>query len=128
MKNLVMIVGLMASTATFAQPYQAEVDMEKMMAQMKKYQTCIKGVDQSKLEAFERRANQHEAKVTSLCASGKRAQAEAMATSFYEEIERDPTLKVVLKCGELITNVMPSTDLEKDESNQHVCDIGPEAH
>ena len=46
-----------------------EADMQKMMQQMQEAQACMEKIDQSQLDALEKKAKQFEAEMKSLCAA-----------------------------------------------------------
>ena len=117
---------------TVAQNYQnmSEEDMQKMMQQMQKMQSCMQNIDQAKLKALDQRSSQILANIDSLCASGKRDEAQAKAISYGKEMAKDPTMQAMKKCGEMMSSemmegMMPKTplmDLDKDLTSHHVCD------
>jgi predicted lipoprotein len=130
MKIATMILLLLIPTIGSAQQdFQgmSEKDMQKMMQQMQKMEACMQQVDQKKLQALEQRAQQIEAELKSLCASGKRDAAQAKAIAFEKEMENNPAMKTVKKCGEIMKDGLPNMplmdlDKNKDDPNQHVCD------
>jgi len=124
MKMSTIVLLLLWPIVTMAQNYQgmSEADMQKMMQEM---QSCMQSVDQKKLNALEQRSRQFEAKMKSLCASGKRDEAQVKAIAFGTEVTNDPTIKALRKCGEIMKGMMPMMPLmkqDKDYSDQHVCD------
>jgi hypothetical protein len=85
----------------------------------------MQNVDQGKLKVLEQRSYEIEAEVKSLCASGKRDEAQNKAISFGKEVAKDPTMQVMRKCGEMMKGMplnMPFMDQDKDYSSHHVCD------
>ncbi len=127
MKKLTILLFLSIPAISFAQNYPGmnEADMQKMMQQMEKMQSCMEKLDESKLIALEQRSRQIEAEVKSLCASGKREQAEKKAMAFATDIASDSTMKTIMKCGEMMKDVMPEitfTGLDKASTDIHVCD------
>ena len=127
MKISAITLLLLMPIVTFAQDYQDmnEEDMQKMMQQMQKMGSCMQNVDQAKLKILEQRSNQFEAEVKSLCANGKRKEAQAKAISFGKEIAKDPTMQAMSKCSEMMEGNMPNMPImkrHKDRSNHHVCD------
>ena len=127
MKISTIFLFLLLPVVSFAQNYQGmnEADMEKMMQQMQKVESCMENVDQSKLKALEQSSRQMQEEVESLCASGKRDQAQKKAISFGKKVASDPAVKTMKKCGEMMKGMMPKMsfpDLEKDYSSRHVCD------
>jgi predicted lipoprotein len=127
MKMPVIILLLLMPIISFAQNYMGmnEQDMQKMMQQMQKMESCMQNVDQTKLKVLEQRSYQLEAELKSLCASGKREEAQAKAISFGKEIAQDPTMQAMRKCGEIMEGMMPKIqfiDQHKDLTDHHVCD------
>jgi hypothetical protein len=127
MKISMIFLFLLLPLVSSAQNYQGmnEADMQKMMQQMQKMQTCMEDVDQSKLKALEQRSRKLETEVKSLCAEGKRDKAQKKALSFGKDVVNDPTMKIMRKCGEMMKDVMPKmsfTGLDKDSADRHICD------
>ena len=132
MKITAIILLLLMPMVTVAQNYQnmSEEDMQKMMQQAQKMQSCMQNIDQAKLEAIDQRSSEILANIDSLCASGKRDEAQAKAISYGKEMAKDPTMLTMRKCsemmsGEMMQGMMPKTplmDLDKDLSSRHVCD------
>jgi hypothetical protein len=132
MKISAIILLLLMPMVTVAQNYQnmSEEDMQKMMQQAQKMQSCMQNIDQAKLKAIDQRSSQILAKIDSLCASGKRDEAQQTAISYGKEMAKDPTMQAMRKCsemmsGEMMQGMMPKTplmDLDKDLSSRHVCD------
>ena len=132
MKISAIILLLLMPMITVAQNYQnmSEEDMQKMMQQAQKMQSCMQNIDQAKLEAIDQRSSQILANIDSLCASGKRDEAQAKAISYGKEMAKDPTMQAMKKCGEMMSSemmegMMPKTplmDLDKDLTSRHVCD------
>ncbi len=133
MKIAAIILLLLIPTVSAAQNYQGmnKGDMQKMMQQMQKMQSCMQNVDQAKLKELEQRSNQLEAEVKSLCANGKRDKAQDKAISFGMKMMNDPEMQKMRKCGEMMKGMMPTMpamptmpfmDQDKDLSSNHVCD------
>jgi predicted nucleic-acid-binding protein len=132
MKILAIILLLIIPMVTVAQTSQnmSQEDMQKMMQQMQKMQSCLEQIDQTKLDALDQRSSEMRTKVESLCAKGKRDEAQQTAISFGKEMAKDPTMQSARKCTEMVSNEMmkgmmpkfPMMDLEEDLSSRHVCD------
>jgi len=122
-KMIITISFLLLPVAAVAQDIP---DMgEEMMLRMQNMQTCMEGVDQSALQAFELRSSQMDNEVKALCASGKRDEAQQMAISFGQEVAKTPALQEIKRCGEMMEGAaMPNMPLVKDTdySIHHVCD------
>ena len=127
MKKLTITLSLLIPLTAHAQNYPGmnEADMQKMKQQMEKMQSCMEKVDQSKLKALEQRSKKMEAEVKSLCASGKRDKAQQQAIAFGTEIASDPSIKSMMKCGEIMKDAMPQisfTGVDSENTDVHVCD------
>ena len=129
MKGLIASLLLIVPVVAGAQNYQnmSEADMQKMMQQMQQAQACMADVDQAELKAFEQRANQMQASVSALCASGKRDAAQQEAITFGREVSSTPTMQKMRECSEMMQGVMPGmpamhnyTASEGDK--KHICD------
>ena len=117
------IMILLMPVITVAQNYpgMSETDIQKM----EKMQSCMDNIDEAKLKELERRSSQIEAEIKSLCASGKRAEAQEKAMAFGKEMADDPTIQAISKCGEMMKGMMPKVpfmDQGKGPSSTHVCD------
>ena len=123
------IFSLLLPFMAIAQNYpgMSEGDTQNMMLQMQKMQTCMQSVDQSQLQAFEQRASKIEADVKSLCANGKRDDAQQKAMAFGQEVAGNPDVQKMMECGKMMSSVMPRMPFmdqanEPDNSVRHVCD------
>ena len=133
MKISAIILLLFMPMVAVAQTSQnmSQEDMQKMMQQMQKMQSCLEQIDQAKLvDALDQRSSKMRTEVESLCAKGKRDEAQQAAISFGKEMAKDPTMQSARKCTEMVSSEMmqgmmpkfPMMDLEKDLSSRHVCD------
>ncbi len=126
MKISTGILFLLLPISAIAQNYQgmSERDMENMMQQM---QTCMQSIDQSRMEEFEQRSKEIDAKVKSLCASGKRKVAEQEAMAYGRELASDPDIQKMTKCSQMMRGMMPEMPYMSqanipDTTDRHVCD------
>ena len=127
MKKLTLFALLLVPLTSYAQNYTGmnEADMQKMMQQMEKMQSCMEKVDQAELKALEQRSKKVEAEIKSLCASGKREKAQQQAIAFGREIANDPSMKTMIKCSKIMKDAMPQinfTGVDSENTNVHVCD------
>ena len=127
MKKVLFCQFLLIPVVSLAQNYQGmnEADMQKMMQQMEKMQSCMEDVDTDRLKALEQKSRQMETEIKSLCADGKRDEAQKKALSFGKEISNDRTMKTIQKCGEMMKDIMPEITfqgLDTDSKDRHVCD------
>jgi competence protein ComGC len=121
--SLIFLLPLPAVAQNFQNMNQE--DMQKMMQQMQKVQQCMEAVDQQKLAELQIRAEKTVGDIDSLCAQGKKDQAQQMAISFGKEMAEDPTMKQMKKCGEMAEGALPDMAGMFDESKLsggHVCD------
>jgi len=127
MKISATFLFVLIPLVAFAQghPGMSEKGMEQMMQQMGKMQSCMQNVDQAKLRMLEQRSKQFEAEIKSLCAKGKRDEAQKKAIAYGMEMAKDPSLQEMRKCGEMMQGMMPKMPYmgqDKGSSSHHVCD------
>ena len=133
MKLSTTILTLLLPVTAMAQNFpgmgagMSEADMQNMMQHAQQMQTCMQGIDQSKLQQLETQAHQVEAEVKSLCDSGQRDDAQNEAMTFAREMLDNPDIQKLMKCGEQMRNMMPQMpfmDQVNDEADSvnHVCD------
>lgn len=127
MKKILISLLCLLPLTSFAQNPMGmnDTDTKNMMQQMQKAQACMAKIDQAELEALEKKANRFEADMKSLCASGKRDEAQQMAMVYMKEVFNNPAVQDARRCGEMMRGMMqnmPFMDEEKDYTNQHVCD------
>jgi hypothetical protein len=106
-------------------PAMNEADMQKMMQQMEAMQSCMAKVDQAKLQALAERSQRMETEIKSLCASGKRDEAQQKAIAFGKEIASDASMQAMMKCTEGMKSMMPELSfegLDEHSAGQHICD------
>ena len=133
MKKLTITLLCLTPIISFAQNPMGmnEADMQKMMQQMQEAQACMEKIDQAELDVLEKKAEQFEVEMKSLCASGKRDAAQEKAMVYMKEIVNSSAVREAKKCGEKMKGMMQSMmqdapfmnqDKDKDYSSQHVCD------
>jgi len=93
-------------------------DMQKMMAGMQKMGACMQKIDKKKLEIMEQRAQAFSKKIQSLCAKGKRAQAERESQRIGKKMMNDPIAKELKKCSDMMTGMIPESAIE----DVHACE------
>jgi hypothetical protein len=123
------ILSLIFPVMAIAQNYpgMSGSDMQNMMLQMQKMQACMQSVDQSRLKVYEQQANKVEAEVKSLCASGKRDEAQQKAVAFAQEFASDPDARKMMECTKMMSSAMPKMPFmdpadKSVNSDKHVCD------
>ena len=135
MKKLAIALLCLMPITSFAQNPMGmnEADMQMMMKQMQEAQACMEKVDQSEFDVLEKKANQFEAEMKALCASGKRDEAQKKAMVYMKEIVNSSAVKEAKRCGEMMKGTMqgmmqgmmqnvPLVNQGKDYASQHVCD------
>jgi predicted lipoprotein len=109
-------------------PQFDQQQIQAMMQNAQKMQTCIQNVDQSQMQAFEQKGKQMEQQVDALCAAGHRDEALAKAMSFSQEISSDPAIIELKKCQEMMQGIMPGISkfaedyADEDSDGGHICD------
>ena len=101
--------------------------MQNMMQQAQEMQACMQGIDQSRLKVFEQRAQKIEADVKSLCANGKRDEAQQEAIAFGQEVAGNPDIQKMMECSKMMSSLMTAMPFMEqadsaDNSATHVCD------
>ena len=131
MKKLAITLLCLTPITSFAQNPMgmSEGDMQKMMLQIQEAQACMEKIDHAELEVLEKKAEQFEAEMKSLCASGKRDAAQEKAMVYVKEIVNSSAVREAKKCGKKMKGMMqgmmhdaPFMNQDKDYSSQHVCD------
>jgi len=128
MKKFIATMFLLLPAAAFGQDFQnmSESDMRDMMQQMQQFQTCIEQIDQSAMKEIDRRSVQIEAEIKSLCAQGKRDEAQEKAIVWGKEVDANPAVQEMIRCGEIMKGQLPDIPfmgLEEDYAGKHVCDM-----
>ena len=113
--------------ASYALDFQSmnEADMQNMMQQMEQMQSCMEKIDEKELKALEKRSKQMEREVKALCNSGKRNEAQKKAIEFGKDMAKDPTIKQMAQCGEMMKarfSHMTFAIEQKANDDTHVCD------
>jgi len=128
-KIYIIFFLLLVPTTIAAQNYSNvnKGDMQNMMQVMQKVQECMAGVDQTRLQELQDRAEQAKQEIDALCAQGQRDKAQKQAMAFGKEITTNPTMLQMKKCGEIAQGALPMMDMsnmfdEKEYASKHVCD------
>jgi hypothetical protein len=129
MKILTGVVSMVLPAIAIAQNYpgMSEGDMQNMMQQMQEMQTCMQQVNQSRLKEFEQRGQKVEREVKTLCAAGKRDEAQDKAMQFGQDVAADPDMQKMMECAKMMSSAMPKLPYmeqagEPEASSSHVCD------
>ena len=99
-------------------------DMQKMMAGMQKMGACMQKIDKKKLEIMEQRAQAFSKKIQSLCAKGKRAEAEIKSQRFGKKMMNDPIIKEINKCSKMMISMIPESAVEDIHACEATQDVG----
>lgn len=130
MKNTAIFLALLmlSPVSAIAQDYSpqnipgmSQMNMQKIQAMQK----CMESVDQEQLQSIEQQQKTFDAEMKSLCASGKRDEAQKKAMAYAKQMMNNPAIKAMQKCGEIAKGMMPDMPvMEMDDSmdGQHVCD------
>jgi hypothetical protein len=112
-----------------AQPGMSDQQMQQMMLQAQEAQKCFSELDQSKFQELETKGKKMEAEIKELCAAGKRDEAMSRVMKFSKQMQNDPEMKALRKCGELMQGAMAGMpqpymppDMDDQEEGGHVCD------
>ncbi len=131
MKKLFIFVVLLVPVITVAENFPAmdKQQMQAMMDQAQKMQTCMKNIDQSEMQAFEQRGRKMEAEVKAMCAAGNRSEAQSKAITFSKEVAASSFIQKLKSCGDMMKGIisnlpkmMRSYEDQKDGSKHHICD------
>ncbi len=132
MKRIAFILLSTLPSALLAQPPGGmnQGDMQGMMAQMQKMQACMAQIDQSEIDALQQQGQRMESEINSLCAAGKRDEAQRKAISYGMQIAQSPSMKTLRECtrdmqammAQMPMPQMPYQDFSEDSQPRHVCD------
>jgi 3'-phosphoadenosine 5'-phosphosulfate (PAPS) 3'-phosphatase len=120
---------LIAQISQAAPPGMSEQQMQQMMMQAQEAQKCFSKLDQSKFDELEAKGKKMQAEIKALCAAGKRDKATSTVMKYSKEMQNDPHLKAMRKCGELMAgsmagmpqlNMLPTEDSQEEAG--HICD------
>jgi hypothetical protein len=127
MRRLTTALLLILPATGMAQNYpgMGETDTQQMMQQMQRAQACMAGIDQAQLQTFGERAERVDARVKSLCASGKRDEAQQEAVTFAREVNSNPSMLKMRECSRMMSGMpgMPAIPQgPSEDDNRHICD------
>lgn len=129
MKTVIIFI-LIAIPATLMAANQSGMNqgnMQNMMQAMQQVQECMEKIDQGQMQKLQVQSEQFRKEVDSLCAAGKRDEAQKKAMKFGKEVSSNPVMKQMRKCGEMAQGALPMMDGigvydEKKYAETHVCD------
>ena len=129
MKKILIVAAVLLPAITIAQGYpgMSEADMQRMMQGMHEVEACMRDIDQARVDALSRRAEQVESEVKALCAKGERDAAEKTGLAFALEVNADPEVQKMRKCSENMRGMMPPMPFmaqadSPDNKDSHICD------
>ncbi len=131
MKKINLLALLFTTFCVSAQNYPPmSMDSQQIQAMMQKaqqVQECMSKIDESEMWALQEKLQHMQAEVDALCQAGKRDEAMNRAMEIAKEVNQDPTLKQMKKCGEIMKGLIPPlpeiANIPKEgESKGHVCD------
>ncbi len=129
MKFLLTTFLTLFTTLCIAGPGMSEEQMQQMMQQAQAAQACFEKIDQSKFKELETKGKQMESEIKALCTAGKRDEAEKTAIKYGMEMNNDPALQEMKKCGEMMQGMMgqmesfmPSIPEVNENDDSHLCD------
>lgn len=103
----------------------SEQNVQIMAEKMQEMQKCIESINKKELAEIEKRSIAFEKMIRSLCAKGKRDQAQKEALSFGKKMSKHPAMQSMNKCAESMGKAMqdmPRPGQDVDFSNTHACD------
>jgi hypothetical protein len=125
MRKLILMLVL-APVMTMAQSNSGmSAEMMEMMEKAQKAQACMQNIDTAEMEKLMQEGEQKKAEVESLCAAGKRDEAQQKAIDLSREMMDDPAMVEMRKCSELMRGMipeMPFDNFEEKLKNKNICD------
>ena len=122
---LLPVLAYAEKPATTGDESMSEQNMQRMSERMQEMQKCLNSINKADLKKVEKRSIEFEKKIRSLCATGKRDQAQKEALSYGKKISTMPAMQSMKKCAEKIQGLMqdmPMPGQDMDFSNRHACD------
>ena len=109
----------------------SQADMQNMMAQMQQMQACMARIDQNEINALQQQGQRMETEIKSLCAAGKRSEAQNRAIAYGMQIAQSPAMQQMQECtkdmqammAQMPMPQMPYQDFTEDSQPAHVCDM-----
>jgi hypothetical protein len=133
MKNILkltlVVIPFSFSMSISAQPYpdadmEGQPEMNQMMAVMQKMQNCILKINKKDRQMVEKKSRTFSAEIQSLCAKGKRAEAEKKSQQFGKKMMNDPVIKEINKCSKMMTSMIPESAVEDIHACEATQDVG----
>ncbi|MDH5693907.1 MAG: hypothetical protein OEZ47_12460 [Gammaproteobacteria bacterium] len=109
--------------ALSVQAEDMENGMQGMMRKLMEVEKCMANIDQAKFKDLEKRSEEVEKNIDTLCNGGKRDEAEKLADKFSKEMQGDDTVKKVVACAKPMDGMLNGAPfVERDKEAGHVCD------
>lgn len=102
--SMVLLAGIAPAYAQAPDPAQ----MQRMMEGVQAMQRCVAQIDEKALQRLEQRGEQMESEIDSLCAAGKRDEAQRRAVAFGVEFMNDPAARLMNSCARQAQQLVPS--------------------
>lgn len=100
-----------------------EAQMQQLMEKMGKMQQCMENIQQTEMNAFEKRARDMEAQLKQLCAQNERQQAQTIAIKFGMEMSQSPLMQKMRECRQHMPALMEMPEfIDYEKTDQNVCD------
>ena len=123
MKKIISTL-LLSSLVLIAQnmPQMGGHNMENMMQEMQKMQTCMAKINFDSLAALQEEAVSVQQNIDELCKQGKREKAQSTAINFSDKVMKYPAIVQLKQCskGTSMQSMMQMS--KQDFKNHHVCD------
>ena len=95
--------------------FQDPAAMQKMAEQAEAAERCMAGIQQSEIDALERKAQAASREIERLCAAGKRDEALAKGLALSREMQSNATIKKIRECtkdmSETMRQMMPMSTM-----------------
>lgn len=119
------VLGLHAIAV--AQTLDAE-QMSALLGQAQQLQGCVAELDQTALESIQNEGQAVKQEVDTLCAQGKRDDAQARALAFGQTVEASAEMQQFLACAEGLNSMLPALlpSVAELASQGHICDVQAE--
>lgn len=123
-RRVARVLGLCACAVALPSLAMDEAQMQKMMEQAQKMQTCMAEIDQAALERMKQESDALMSEVQALCRDGERDAAQDKALAWGKQVAKSDELQKMKKCGEMMQGAMPKTPPSPDELAErgHICD------
>lgn len=124
MKKIIQLFLLMVPLGVCAQQGMNQADMEQMLQQAEKMESCMANIDQAALTLLSEKSQMMEQEVRGLCQTNKRDEAQTRAIELGREIAANDEMKKMSHCAEMMKDMVPMMGIPTVEEmrERHVCD------